>query len=407
MSGAQRYEPGRDLLITAYRTLGRSLNLHRNGVAAVRLAVPRLARSAALVLALDEREAQWWTPSGADEHAAVAGLPGWIRADLADAGAGMRRLPPGRWVLPDGVTHDGHGVVVRITCPFQGHGALVLLRDGDQPLFAESDLSLVAEFSGAVSRAMTGALLYREQARFADALRATLLPAPLPVIAGLELAAVYRPAREALRIGGDILHVEPRAGGGALCVLGDVCGKGVEAAVAGNRLRQAVQVLRRLTGRPLEMLQVLNDTTFDPDAAEATQFATMIIGVAEALPHGGALLRLAAGGHPPPLVIRQTGTVNTVHVGGMMLGAEHRATFTEANVWLAPGETCLLYTDGVTDAAGGPQGHAFGRDRLAALVAGYAGRSAALLAERIAQRTDDWLASAGHDDITVLAIRAG
>ncbi|MDI6105213.1 PP2C family protein-serine/threonine phosphatase [Actinoplanes sp. NEAU-A12] len=404
-----------DLLMAAYRTLGGTLNLHRNAAAAVRLAVPSLARVAVLVLAADRQQAQWWMaghrpaahPPDHESYGAVACLPSWIGRILADAiGVKAHPVPSGRRFLPDGTEHDGHGMVVTLSCAYQCQGVLVLLRDVRQETFADAHQSVAVEFAAAVSRAVTAAMLYRDQVQVADTLRAALMPTPLPYVAGIELAASYRPAREALRIGGDIVHVEPLAEGSALCVLGDVCGKGIDAAVAGNRLRQSLRVLHRVTRQPLDMLNLLNDATFDPDTAEATQFTTVIIGVVRAIPGGGALLRLAAGGHPAPLVVRRTGTVQRVHIGGMMLGAECPATFAEAVIWLAPGESCVLYTDGVIDAEGGPRGEAFGQNRLVALLAEYAGMPAALVAERIDQRTDDWLNRADHDDIAVLVLRA-
>ncbi|BCY05435.1 PP2C family protein-serine/threonine phosphatase [Actinoplanes sp. L3-i22] len=414
--GAACPDRGRDLLIAAYRTLGRSLNLDRTAAAAVRLALPELARVAVLVLAVDRQEARWWAAGqesapapkpDQDNTVAQADLPGWIQATLTDSGgARVRPIPPGRWALPDGAEHQGHGVIVRVTYSYQGRGALLLLRDPDQATFTEAGRSVAAEFGTAVNRAVTAAVLYREQAEVAETLRTALLPAPIPDVAGLELASVYRPAREALRIGGDIVHAEPRTEGGVFCVLGDVCGKGVEAAVAGNRLRQSLQVLRRINGQPLDMLNLLNAATFDPHSTEATQFATLIVGVVEALPHGGARLRLAAGGHPPPLVVRQTGTVDPVPIGGMMLGVEHPATFAEATIQLAPEEACVLYTDGVVDAEGGPYGEPFGLRRLVTLLGEYTGMPAALVTERIGQRTGDWLGRSDHDDIAALVIRA-
>ncbi|MBG0563764.1 PP2C family protein-serine/threonine phosphatase [Actinoplanes aureus] len=395
----------RDLLMTAYRVLGRSLNLHRNAAIAVRLAVPALAGAAVLVLTFDQ-QAHWWTPDrkGTD---VPAELPRWMRDVLAEAdGIRARPLPAGRWPLPGGTEHDGHGVVVRLSCAYQCQGVLVLLRGADQPAAADADLSLAARFAAPVSNAVTAALLYRDQVRLAEILRAALLPAPLPSVAGIELASAYRPAREAQRIGGDILHVESLDGESALCALGDVCGKGVEAAVAGNRLRMSLRALLPVTRQPLDMLNLLNEATFDPEGADVTQFATLLIGVVRVLPHGGALVRLAAGGHPPPLVVRHTGVVRAQQIGGMMLGADRPARFAEAVIRLAPGESCVLYTDGVIDAEGGPRGTAFGQQRLVALLTEYAGRPAAVVAERIEQSTSDWLHGADHDDIAVLVVRA-
>jgi serine phosphatase RsbU (regulator of sigma subunit) len=204
---------------------------------------------------------------------------------------------------------------------------------------------------------------------------------------------------------GDIVHVEAFGDGGALCIVGDVCGKGVDAAVAGGRLRQSLRILRRVTTQPLDILAALNDASFDASSAAATQFTTAVVGSVRATPDGSALLRLAAGGHPSPLVVRRTGAVEAVHIGGMMLGADVPGKFEEAVVWLAPGETCVLYTDGVLEARG-RAGAMFGPDRLAALLFRYAGAPAAVVAERIEQCVVDWLTGLHHDDIAILVVRA-
>jgi serine phosphatase RsbU (regulator of sigma subunit) len=410
--------PPSDFLLTAYRTLGQSLNLHRSARAAVRLAVPALAGTAVLILVTGPQQAHWWTtggPAAVNEpermsvrsaNALPAGLQDWIQAALAGAdGPWTRPLRFGRWVLPDRTEYDGHGVIVRLPCDHLCQGVLVLLRDPDRPAFDDTDQSLAVQYAEPVGRAVTAALLYRDQVQVADSLRAELRPAPLPPVAGLDLAVAYRPAREAMHMSGDIVHVEPFRDGGALCIVGDVCGKGVDAAVAGGRLRESLRILSRVTGQPLDILAVLNDASFDPGSATATQFTTAIVGSVRATPDGSALLRLAAGGHLPPLVVRRTGAVEAVHIGGMMLGADVPGEFGKAVVSLSPGEACVLYTDGVTEARG-PAGVMFGPDRLAALLTGYAGAPAAVVAERIEQCVIDWLAGAYHDDIAILVVRA-
>ncbi|MFC4070279.1 PP2C family protein-serine/threonine phosphatase [Actinoplanes subglobosus] len=407
-----------DFLLAAYRVLGQSLHLDRNARAAVCLPVPVLGTVAALVLTIGPQRIRWWTRDGhtaADgparmpvrfEDTAPGDLPDWIRAVLADADSPcVRPLSSDDRVLPGGTRHHGHGAVVRLPCDQLRAGALVLLREPGEPDLDDADLHLAAQYGQPVGRALTAALLYRDQVTVADALRAALRPAPLPAVDGLDLAAAYRPSLEAMYISGDILHVEPLTEGGAMCVVGDVCGKGVDAAVAGGRLRQSLRILHRVTGQPLDMLAGLNDASIELNGPAATQFATIVVGTVHAAPGGSVLLRLASGGHLPPLVARRSGQVEAVRLGGMMLGAAPEGRFTETVVRLAPGETCVIYTDGVTEARG-PAGAMFGRDRLATLLSDYAGAPAAVVAERIEQRVGDWLAEPDHDDIAVLVLRA-
>lgn len=409
---------GTDFLMAAYRVLGQSLNLQRNARAAAGLPVPALAGVAALIVTLGPRRLRWWIR---DSHTAVDGpermpvrsgdtapddLPDWIRVVLADTdGPWVRSLSLDGWALPDGGKNHGHGAVVRLPCDHFRPGVLVLFRDQDRPPFTDADLSLAARYGQAVGRAVTAALLYRDQVRVADALRTALRPTPMPEVAGLDLATAYRPSLEAMQMSGDIMHVELLADDGALCVVGDVCGKGIDAAVAGGRLRQSLRILRRVTEEPLEILTVLNDAAIDLGGEASTQFSTIVVGSARVTRDGSVLLRLAAGGHLPPLVVRRSGEVEAVRIGGMMLGADRAARFAEAVIWLQPGETCVVYTDGVTEARG-PAGAMFGQDRLIALLSGYAAAPAAVVAERIEQSVVDWLAEPDHDDIAVLVLRA-
>ena len=116
---------------------------------------------------------------------------------------------------------------------------------------------------------------------------------------------------------------------------------------------------------------------------------------------------MAGGGHLPPLVLRASGEVEAVPLRGMLIGVVPDPRVGEVTVRLAPGETCLLYSDGVTEARGGRRGdEQFGAERLVTAVTGCHRMPAPALAERIEQVTCDWLAQGDHDDIAVLALRA-
>jgi serine phosphatase RsbU (regulator of sigma subunit) len=133
---------------------------------------------------------------------------------------------------------------------------------------------------------------------------------------------------------------------------------------------------------------------------------TLVLGTATPLPGGGVRLVLAGGGHLPPLVVR-AGGVEQVDIGGMLVGAVPGARFRARTVDLAPGESCVLYSDGVTEAHGGVDGRqVFGEERLAAVLAGCDVLPAPGIAERIAERVSRWLTTGYHDDIAVLVVQA-
>lgn len=116
-------------------------------------------------------------------------------------------------------------------------------------------------------------------------------------------------------------------------------------------------------------------------------------------------MRLAAGGHPPPMVVRGSG-VEPLEIPGMLVGGVARARFAARTVDLAAGEACVLYTDGVTEARGGVDGDAeFGEERLRRLLEGCHVLPAPGIAERVAQHATAW-AVTGRDDIAVLVVQA-
>jgi serine phosphatase RsbU (regulator of sigma subunit) len=225
------------------------------------------------------------------------------------------------------------------------------------------------------------------------------------------LGAAYRAADEGLLIGGDfydVLPARPADPTGTTVLLGDVCGKGVDAAVATGQLRQSVRALRRVEPDPVRLLELLDATMLEAVPADADpRFATLVLGTVRPQPGGGLQLVLAGGGHPAPLLVRRDGGVEAVEIGGTLVGGMRRARFRSRTVDLAPGEACVLHTDGVTEARGGPDGtELFGEERLAELLRGCHVLPAPGIAERVAQRVDRWLAAGSHDDIAVLVVQA-
>ena len=396
----------------------------------VELAVAELAQAVAVV---------WPSSTGADVVEWAAGeRSGSVRSGRAGPGelpapvvAALRGQETDAPLLPDhladapwadtapwpaaptgpgrpGASTAAVGAVVSLPGNGVPAGALVLVRDGAARATATArDAALVDEFAQRAGIAMAAAALYARQVRTAGVLRASLLQPSLPRVPGLTLGAAYRPADEGLLIGGDFYDVLHRPGTATTFLLGDVCGKGVDAAVSTGRVRQSVLALRRVEDDPVRLLELLNATMLDaapPD--RAPRFVTLVFGTATPLPGGGIRLVLAGGGHLPPLVVRGD-RVEQVDIGGMLVGAVPDARFRARTVDLAPGESCVLYTDGVTEALGGVDGRqVFGEERLAAVLAGCDVLPAPGIADRVVQHVTQWLASGHHDDIAVL-VRAG
>ena len=144
-------------------------------------------------------------------------------------------------------------------------------------------------------------------------------------------------------------------------MLGDVCGKGLEAAVLTGKIRNTVHALRPMARDHRRMLGLLNNALLK---SEHTRFVTLVLAsVSRRGPDVG--LRLTCAGHPPPLIVRSDGRVEEAQTRGTVVGALPTIETTTVEADLAPGETCLLFTDGITEARGGPLGDdQFGEERL-------------------------------------------
>ncbi|MEU9521631.1 PP2C family protein-serine/threonine phosphatase [Streptomyces sp. NPDC048224] len=310
-----------------------------------------------------------------------------------------------RWLVPEGFGEVGSLAVT----PLPGHGvsagALVLLRRGKEAAFTDGDEMLARLFAARAGAAMSAARLYAEQNMISDTLMRELLPPTLRQLEGVEFAGGYRPSKDTERVGGDFYDVHPPGEDlpETLAVLGDVAGKGLEAAVLTGKIRNTLQALLPMADDHTRMLRLLNNAM---RTSHHTRFATLVLASVRREERDVAL-RLTAAGHPPPLVLRGNGTVEEVDTHGSLIGVLPAISAHTAHVRLAPGDTCLLFTDGVTEARGGPLGDTlFGEQRLKSAAAECVGMPAEAVVERIQMVTSQWLGDGRHDDIAVMAITA-
>lgn len=190
-----------------------------------------------------------------------------------------------------------------------------------------------------------------------------LLPPQLQRVHGVEFIGGYRPAEAGERVGGDFYDVHPAAtsSDASLVILGDVCGKGLDAAVLTGKIRNTLQALIPMADDHERMLQLLNGALLN---SHHTRFATLVMASVHRA-ENQVRLRLTSAGHPVPLVVRLDGSVEEVPTHGTLIGALETVEAHSVEAVLQPGETCLLYTDGFTEARGGPLGNQmFGEERL-------------------------------------------
>ncbi|MFB7172833.1 PP2C family protein-serine/threonine phosphatase [Streptomyces sp. NPDC056254] len=309
------------------------------------------------------------------------------------------------WLVPDGFAALGSIVITPL--PGQGvpAGALVLLRADGANAFTEGEEVFARLFAARAGAAMSAARLYAEQASITDTLMRELLPPLLHQVSGVEYAGGYRPSKDHERVGGDFYDVHPAAGEGeaSLVVLGDVCGKGLQAAVMTGKIRNTLHALLPMADDHHRMLSLLNTSLLN---SENARFATMVL--ASAARDGNAVrLRLTSAGHPAPLILRSDGRVEEARTKGTLVGALPEMTTETARVTLAPGDTCVLYTDGISEARGGPMGGAmFGEERLRRALSQCAAMPAEAVVEHVQMLTSQWVGAGRHDDMAVVVIAA-
>jgi sigma-B regulation protein RsbU (phosphoserine phosphatase) len=185
--------------------------------------------------------------------------------------------------------------------------------------------------------------------RLGAALQLSVLPPPLPDIAGLDLAALYRPAGDALEIGGDfydVFEIRPRTW---LVAIGDVCGRGAEAAVLVGSVRNRLRALAAAGMRPAQVLAELNRSLVREGLGG--KFLTLCCLEIRPAP-GRAEVTVSAGGHPLPLVRRANGRVETVGQAGPLLGVFPGVDCGQYVIELCPDDLLLLYTDGLIERRG-------------------------------------------------------
>lgn len=407
---------GRSRILTEVSsTLLSTLNVGRCMETAAAMAAEHLAEAAVLV-ALSQGRRYPLTHAergGRVSHVTrridVAAVPG-----LNEALQGFPPVPA-RWInpddLPDWAVPDGFAGPVGsvIVTPLPGHGvpagALILLRSSTEQAFTEGEEVFARLFAARAGAALSAARLYSEQTRITETLMQELLPPTLTSVHGVDFAGGYRAAKEQDRVGGDFYDVHPAAHPSqeTLVVLGDVAGKGLDAAVLTGKIRNTLHALLPLADDHERLLNLLNGALL---TSRHTRFATLVL--ASVSRRGGKVhLRLTSAGHLPPLIVRNDGTVEEVATRGTLVGALPTVTATTVRTVLAPGETCLLFTDGITEARGGPLGDdLFGDHRLHRALSPCAGMPAEAVVERLQMLASEWVGAGRHDDMAAVAINA-
>ncbi len=226
------------------------------------------------------------------------------------------------------------------------HGMISFWRPQQERPFDRGLLTVLEDLSGRAALAYDNARLYAERAQVARTLRRSLMPAALPTIPGLELASYFRPMGAGSEVGGDFYDVIADREGCWL-IVGDVCGKGAEAAALTGFVRHTTAAYARETDRPGRVLTRVNRAMLEQDFEGL--FATAILTRMRFRP-GDVEVTVALAGHPSALIARSDGDAGELGASGKLLGVFPEADIEEASTVLKPGDALALYTDGLTEA---------------------------------------------------------
>jgi serine phosphatase RsbU (regulator of sigma subunit) len=225
------------------------------------------------------------------------------------------------------------------------HGVIGFLHVANDARYSDGELRVLEDLAARAALAYDNARLYAERAHIAGALQRSLMPPKLPEIPWLSLASYFQPVGAANRVGGDFYDAF-RDDGRCWLVVGDVCGKGPEAAALTGLLRQSARAYARRASSPGTVLARVNEALIEQDFSEG--FATAVLVLLELRGHRVAVT-VAAAGHPPAVVVRADGRVEELG-DGTLLGMIAGVRIEDVSTHLDPGDALALYTDGLTDA---------------------------------------------------------
>ncbi|MFF9768306.1 SpoIIE family protein phosphatase [Streptomyces sp. NPDC014636] len=226
-------------------------------------------------------------------------------------------------------------------------GALTLLST-DGHTFDGHRVALAEELARRAASAARNARQYTQRAALARDLQTGLLLPDLPEIPGAQLAAFYHPAGEGLEIGGDFYDVFPRGDGSWTFILGDVCGRGAMAATTTALVRHTARAVAPLLDDPVDVVKAVDKALNDRYAHQNNGFVTLVYGHLTPATDG-LTVHLVRAGHTLPLLLDTDHMVDTIEASGGLLGIGIPPRLTARRFTLRPGESLLLYTDGITE----------------------------------------------------------
>ena len=275
---------------------------------------------------------------------------GILAADRASVAvmASNARLPPLTATSPEELG-AGPADPARLTAQLSGRGrelGVIDVVDRSGREFGPRDRAILDQLAALTSVAVTNARLYERERTIARTLQRSLRPGALPKVPGLAAAVRFRPAGENIELGGDFYDLYKARDGGVAALIGDVQGKGPDAAAVTALARHTLRAAAAFEHSPSAVLTLLHRALREQrndDRFITVAYAHMQVAVEH------VRLELACGGHPLPLVVHPDGSVDAVGRLGTLLGTDIDPLLADVTVELEMGDVLVLYTDGVTE----------------------------------------------------------
>ncbi len=335
LSGMREQRRRLEILIAATSELDKSLDPAETLRTIARMAVPDLAA----LCVIDVLDEDGWASA-----TVAAGADAALAAEVERLHErGSPDTDPERLVRDAGYVASA---VLPMSARGRTHGTITFWQRRREGARDAGLREVLEDLTGRAAMALDNARLYDERALVARTLRRSLMPAVMPSIAGLELASYFRPMGAGDEVGGDFYDAFGDRGGCWL-VIGDVCGKGAEAAALTGFLRHTITAYAREGSSPAQVLAEVNRAMLEQDFDGC--FATAVL-VRLCFGESEAQATVALAGHPPVLLMSSAGSVSEFGGRGTLLGVLEDARFAEAKTTLRKGDALILYTDGLAEA---------------------------------------------------------
>lgn len=296
----------------------------------------------------------------------------------------------------------GSVIIVPMSAGGRVLGTITVASDLSGRQLTEAEVPLLEELGRRAGIAVENARLYTERSRIASALQQALLPEDLPQVPGASLEALYAAAGELNEVGGDFYDVFEHRDGRWVLAIGDVCGKGPRAAAVTALARHTLRAAAMSGQAPTVMVSSVHQALLgQPPGLDMCTLGLILVKLLSR--PAGAHLTIALGGHPQPLLIDSEGNAQLIGRPGTLLGVLDPVHLDQTEVHMNPGDTLVMYTDGVIEA--GAPSRPLGEDGLLDLCADAPKLMPAALVRRIEAAAVAHAGGSVRDDIALLVFR--